>query len=117
MKEERLSRSYPSVFPSISFATEIAGVQAVISYSAKTRRPSFNDLRSGIEYSSRFTLNSGNPKLENETIHSTGIALNKGIVSLSGTYERIDNAIFDWTYPYDDRGTVLISMTNFPKPL
>ena len=117
MKEERQSRSYPSLFPSISFATEIAGIQALISYSAKTRRPTFNDLRSGIEYSSRFTLNSGNPQLKNETIHSAGIALNKGIFSLSGSYERIENAIFDWTYPYDDSGTVLISMTNFPKPL
>lgn len=43
--------------------------------------------------------------------------MRKGVFAFSADYQRRINAIFDWTYPYDDNGTVLLSMTNFDKPL
>lgn len=104
-------------YPSVSFATEIKGLQMSLSYSIRTKKPTYNELRSGIAYASRFTLSTGNPKLKDEIIHGVNLSMRKGVFAFSADYQRRLNAIFDWTYPYDDNGTVLLSMTNFDKPL
>ena len=48
-----ISRSIDNVFPSLSFATRIGLLQMQLSYAVKTRRPSYYDLRSEVEYVSR----------------------------------------------------------------
>ena len=62
-----ISRSIDNVFPSLSFATRIGLLQMQLSYAVKTRRPSYYDLRSEVEYVSRYTLQTGNTTLKNET--------------------------------------------------
>jgi len=112
-----VSRNTSRFYPSISFGTEINGLQAQLSYNVKTRRPTYGELRSGIEYGSRFTLNSGNPTLKDEIIHGWTLSMNKKWFSFISDIQKRTNSIFDWTYPYDENGTVLIGMINFDRPL
>lgn len=111
------SRSINNFFPSLSFATQIGEVQASISYAVKTRRPNFRDLRSNTEYNNRFTLSTGNPTLKNEINHQAGVNMRWRYLSMALNYEKQTNGIYDWTYPYDNDGTVLFSWVNFDKPV
>ncbi|MGM9714469.1 MAG: TonB-dependent receptor domain-containing protein [Prevotella sp.] len=112
-----ISRSIDNFFPSLSFATRIGLLQMQLSYAIKTRRPSYYDLRSEVEYVSRYTLQTGNPTLKNETRHDLTLASRWRFISLSIDYMHMKDAIYDWTSPYDDNGVVLIGMVNFDRPI
>ncbi len=112
-----ISRSIDNVFPSLSFATRIGLLQMQLSYAVKTRRPSYYDLRSEVEYVSRYTLQTGNPTLKNEIRHDVTLASRWRFISLSVDYMHMTDAIYDWTSPYDDNGVVLIGMVNFDRPI
>ncbi|MCI5662706.1 MAG: TonB-dependent receptor [Mediterranea sp.] len=116
-KSASLKRSTDHLYPSLSLATRIGLVQAALSYTAKTRRPSYQHLRSNIEYISRYSLQTGDPTLKNESSQNLQLNLRWRHLSLSTGYERISNGIFDWTRLYDEQGTVLFYMANFSRPL
>ena len=65
---EGQSRNFSNFFPSVSLGSEIGGVQLQLSYAAKTRRPSYQQLSNNVTYANRFTLQSGNPLLEHEVV-------------------------------------------------
>jgi len=114
---QNISRQSDHLFPTFSFATQVKEVQASLSYSVKTRRPSFSTLRSNIEYNNRYTLSTGNPKLKNEINHQVALNARWRYLGFTANYLRQQNGIYDWTYPYDDNGTVMIHWVNFDKPI
>ena len=67
------SRNFSNFFPSVSLGSEIGGVQLQLSYAAKTRRPSYQQLSNNVSYANRFTLQSGNPLLEHEVVHNVSL--------------------------------------------
>jgi len=114
---QNLSRIQNHLYPNISFASQLGEVQGSISYAVKTRRPSFRDLRSNIEYNNRYCLSTGNAQLKNEINQQAGIHLHWRYLNLGLDYQCQKEGIYDWSNPYDDNGTVLISWTNLDKPL
>jgi len=112
-----LSRKNDNFLPFISFSTQINEVQAVLSYTAKTRRPDYRILRSNIEYNNRFTLSTGDPTLKNELRHDVNLSIRRRWLAMSTYYSVQKDGLYDWTYPYDDNGTVLISWVNLNKPI
>ncbi|MGN0281179.1 MAG: TonB-dependent receptor domain-containing protein [Prevotella sp.] len=112
-----LSRTSDEFFPSISFATQVGLMQMSLSYGIKTTRPSYHALRSEVEYVSRYTLQTGNPMLKNEICHNVDLGARWRFVALAVNYLHMKDAIYDWTSPYDDEGTVLIGMVNFTEPI
>jgi len=112
-----LSRNNDYVLPFVSFSTEINEVQAVLSYTAKTRLPDYRILRSNIEYNNRFTLSTGDPTLKNELRHDINLSMRWRWLSMSTIYSVQKDGLYDWTYPYDENGTVLISWVNLNKPI
>ena len=70
---EGQSRNFSNFFPSVSLGSEIGGVQLQLSYAAKTRRPSYQQLSNNVTYANRFTLQSGNPLLEHEVVHNVSL--------------------------------------------
>lgn len=117
LPESSLRRNTNSVFPFVSLSVQIGGIQSSLSYSVKTARPYYRTLRSNIEYNNRFTLTTGNPTLKNEVRHEVGLNARWKSLSFSLNYLCKKDGIYDWTYPYDDDGRVLISWVNFPKPI
>lgn len=74
------SRSFRNLFPTISYGAKIGKVMAQLSYSVKTSRPSYSQLSNNVSYMNRFTRQTGNPYLDNETNHR---------VELSGVWKFI----------------------------
>lgn len=112
-----ISRHQDDFYPYISLGTKVGQVQGALSYAVKTRRPNYRTLRSNTEYNNRFTLSTGNPTLKNEIRHEVGANARWQFLTFSLNYAYIKNGIYDWTYPYDDDGTVLVSWVNFDKPI
>lgn len=63
------SRDYNNIFPNISFALPLKELNLSLSYTTKTQRPSYYELRSDLQYNDRFTYEGGNPLLQPETKH------------------------------------------------
>lgn len=114
---QNLSRKNDNILPFISFSTQIGEVQGVLSYTAKTRRPDYRLLRTNIEYNNRFTLSTGDPTLKNELRHDVNLSMRWRWLAMSTYYSVQKDGLYDWTYPYDDNGTVLISWVNLNKPI
>ena len=114
---ENLSRHLNNLFPFVSFGTRLGKVETQLSYSLKTRRPNYYLLRSNIEYNNRYTLSTGDPKLENEIRHDVSLNTRYKSLGLSLQYMCIRKGIYDWTYPYDTEGRVLIKWVNFEEPI
>ena len=114
---ESLSRHLNNVFPFFSFGTRLGKVETQLSYSMKTHRPNYYLLRSNIEYNNRYTLSTGDPTLENEIHHDVCLNTRYKALGLSLQYMCIKKGIYDWTYPYDNDGRVLIKWVNFTEPI
>ena len=112
-----VKRNHDDFFPSLSFGTQLGDLQMQLSYGIKTTRPSYYQLRSEIDYSSKYTLQTGNPLLENEIRHTLDLSGRWKWIAFNVNYLHIKDAIYDWTSPYDDNGVVMIGMVNFDRPI
>ncbi|WP_455669488.1 outer membrane beta-barrel protein [Phocaeicola sp.] len=107
------SRSFGNFFPSISLGSEIGKVQLQLSYSAKTRRPSYQQLSNNVTYANRFTLQSGNPRLKHEIIHNVSLMGAWQFMQFSLGYTDRRDAIIYWGEQVEDNpATTLISFKN-----
>lgn len=110
------SKTYNNLFPSLSVSTMFKDVQTALSYTHKTQRPSYAALDGTIDYINRFTLESGNPYLVPEKIHSVELmaAWRQFFAQVSYSYKK--DPILHTTVPYGDDGELkLIIRENFPK--
>lgn len=110
------SKDYNNVFPNIALSLPIGKVQAALSYTAKTRRPSYWELRSDMQYNDRFTYEGGNPLLQPETNHDVTLMASYKWIQLSLNYQYRKDAI-EWSvepYEKDPSVSVMISR-NYKK--
>ena len=114
---ESQSRHDDNLFPFLNFATRLGEIDTQLSYSLRARRPNYYLLRSNIEYNNRYTLSTGDPKLENEIRHDISLNSRYKWLGVSVQYMCKKKGIYDWTYPYDDEGRVLIKWVNFSEPI
>lgn len=110
------SKSYKNFFPSLSVSTMIDKLQMSLSYTHKTQRPSYAALDGTIDYINRFTLESGNPYLKPEKLHSVELmgAWKQFFGQVSYLYKK--DPILNTTHPYGDDGEIkLITKDNVPR--
>lgn len=106
-------KTYDNLFPSVSLSAMLGNAQLALSYSHKTRRPSYGDLDGTVDYINRFTLESGNQYLKPERIHTVELmgAWRQFFGQVSFTYN--GNPMLYTTTPYDESGEVkLITKDN-----
>ena len=110
---EGQSRNFSNFFPSVSLGSEIGGVQLQLSYAAKTRRPSYQQLSNNVTYANRFTLQSGNPLLKHEVVHNVSLMGAWEILQFSLDYNDRRDAIIYWGEQLEDNLAItLISFKN-----
>lgn len=90
------SRSFGNLFPSFSFATQIGNVQMQLGYTAKTRRPTYQQLSNNVTYGNRFLLQSGNPLLNHEDIYDLSLMGGWKFLQFAIDYNDRRNAILYW---------------------
>ena len=69
---------------------------AQLSYSVKTSRPSYSQLSNNVSYMNRFTRQTGNPYLDNETNHRVELSGVWKFIQFMVNYRDSRNAIIYW---------------------
>ncbi len=75
-EETTVEHVYKELYPTLSLTYPAGPVSLSLSYSKRTARPSFYQLRNSIDYTSRFLYSRGNPYLRSSQIHD--LSLNAG---------------------------------------
>ena len=110
------SRSFGNFFPSFSFATQIDKVMLQLSYAAKTRRPNYDQLSNNMTYGNRFLLQTGNPYLKHEYVHSLSLMGMWNFLQFSVGYKDRKDAIVMWSRPFEGNSSItVITQTNIPS--
>ena len=109
---EAQSRSYGNLYPSVSFGTQIGKVQAQIAYSAKTTRPTYRQLSNDVFYGNRYSLQRGNPLLDNTIIHNISIQGMWKFLQFSISYSDEHGRIIHWMELIDNSNVTLVTYKN-----
>ena len=107
------SLSLRKLFPTISYGAKIGKVMAQLSYSVKTSRPSYSQLSNNVSYMNRFTRQTGNPYLDNETNHRVELSGVWKFIQFMVNYKDSRNAIIYWAEQIpEDEAITMISRKN-----
>ena len=87
------SRNYHHLFPSVGLMAGIGQVQLMANYSAKIKRPYYDELKSTVTYANRFTWESGNPLLKPAIRHNASLMAMYRWVTLMLEYKHTDDII------------------------
>lgn len=90
------SRTFRNVYPNLQYGRKIGKTMWQLAYTAKTQRPSFQQLSNNTSYSNRFTLQSGNPLLKQQTTHSVSLTGAWNFLQWVAEYSDIRDAIIYW---------------------
>ena len=112
------SRTFDNVFPNLSFSTKIGGIQTQLSYTAKTVRPSYQQLSNNVFYSDRFTLQKGSPALRPTLIHDLSLSAVWKWIQLSLSYSQTKDWILYWgNLITEDGSQTMLSYQNWDKSI
>ena len=109
------SRKYNNIFPSISLATQLAGINLQLGYSVKTKHPTYGQLRSNVAYASRFLYQSGNPMLKDEIIHDITLQGVWKFVQFSFSFKHHKDAIRYDAYQHESNNAITV-FTQYNEP-
>lgn len=105
------SRKYSNLFPTVDFTFPIAKANFSLTYSSKTKRPSYSQLNSAVQYDDRFTYEQGNPYLQPEVNHDITFAGIFKWIYFSASYQYVKDAIAGLIVPYEE-GSPINLMTD-----
>ena len=109
---EGQSRSYSNLYPSLSFGTQIGKVMAQIGYSAKTTRPKYRQLSNDVFYVNRYSMQRGNPLLDNSIIHNISVQGMWKFLQFSIDYSDERGRITHWMEQIDNSNVTLVTYKN-----
>ena len=116
--QDFLHRSMDEWFPTAAYSVSLGKVQAALSYSTKTERPSFFAMNDAVTYISRYTLQAGKSQLLNERLRDLTLNVSYRWLTLTASYERTKNAITQWTYISTTQpDATLVKHVNLDKPV
>ncbi len=110
------SRDYGNLYPNLSLSLPVGKTQLSLSYTAKTRRPSYSELSSNIQYDDHFTYEGGNPNLKPENIHDITFMANYRWIQFLASYQQYRDAIESVAKSYEENSAItLYTIENFHK--
>ncbi len=110
------SRIYNDWCPNVSVNFPLGHIQTSVSYTVKTNRPSFQLLRSSVNYNNRFVYEGGNPMLTPETNHDLQLSTLYGWVQFTLGYQYVHNAIGFMAKGYEGNPDIAVfTFGNFRK--
>jgi len=116
VKQDEQSRNYDGLFPNIALSFPINKLNLSLSYTAKTERPSFWQLRGDIQYNSRYLYETGNPLLKPQKMHDVTLMAGYEFVQFSASYQYIKDFMGHMFKPYpNDESISLFMSENFDR--
>ena len=107
------SKNYGNWFPSLSLSMPFGEVQMQLSYAADINRPNYWVLRSGVQYSNRYTYETGNPFLVAEIARNISYDIAYKWLTFNLTYAYTSDPIYQTVEMYKDNATIgLMRMIN-----
>ena len=100
------SKSYGNWFPSLSLSMPVGKVQMQLSYATDIDRPSYNYLRSGIQYDNRYTYETGNPFLVSEISKNLNYELAYKWLTFDMTYSHTSHTMMSNMETYKDNPAI-----------
>ena len=115
VKDGNTSKKYNDLFPSMSIAYSKNGLSISASYRTTIRKPTYQQLRSHVNYNNRYSYESGNPSLQKNINHNFGLMVRYGDISLDCTYRyRKDDIMLVQQY-YKNNPVLLTSFMNHDR--
>ena len=108
------SKKYHHLFPHISVVYQ-GWLSAQFSYRSTIARPSYNQLRSGVQYNNADMFESGNPYLSPMINHTLSLDLQKANFMLGASYSAVEDLIYSDISLYKDKPIVLFKHKNLDK--
>lgn len=108
-----MSRRYNNWFPSVSVSWSNKNWSWGLAYVCKTQRPSYNSLRSDVQYDNRYMYEGGNPSLQPVTKHNLELNAVYKWMSLSAGYSYLKDDILWVTTLYNDMAIGFLRNMNF----
>lgn len=100
------SKTYGNFFPSLTLAMPLGKVQMQLGYSSDIKRPSYWELRSGVQYDNRYTYEAGNPFLQSEVSKNISYALSYNWLEFNMIYSHISDPILSMMEVYKDNPAI-----------
>ena len=100
------SKSYGNWFPSLSLSMPVGKVQMQLSYATDIDRPSYNYLRSGIQYDNRYTYETGNPFLVSQISKNLNYELAYKWLTFDMTYSHTSHTMMSNMETYKDNPAI-----------
>ncbi len=110
------SKTFDNLFPSIALSMPVGKIQMQLAYASDISRPSYNNLRAGVQFDNRYTYETGNPFLVPSISRNLSYALSWKWLSFSAMYAHVSDDINTLTLTYKDNPlTVLARPENMPS--
>lgn len=107
---------FNNFFPSFSLGTQIGKVNLNASYSSRITRPSYRQLSNDVTYASMYSLQTGNPVLDNTTINDVSLTMNWKFIQFNLDYLLKHHDIIYYSYPMSKNSFVLMTtFRNIPR--
>ena len=111
-------RVYDNFFPNASLTALLGPVQTQLSYTVKTQRPSYHQLRNSVTYIDRYSLDKGNPTLQPQTTHNLSLTSAWKFLTLSTVYKVKKGAFVQWGEAQPDNPDAMMLTTyNYGKSI
>jgi hypothetical protein len=108
-------RHFHQIFPSLSIESQWNRVHLQFGYTARTYRPSYQQLSNFVDYGNRYLLQSGNPLLRDEYIHDITLTGLWRWLRASIGYNDRRHVILYWAEPVNHNSSVTkVTYRNFP---
>lgn len=110
------SKTYGNFFPSLALSLPVGKTQMQLTYATDIYRPSYYELRDGVQYNNRYTYDSGNPFLVPSISKNLSYALSWKWLNLSTMFTHISDEICTLVKTYKDNPqTTLARPENTPS--
>ena len=113
----KMNRKRDEFFPFFSVNETFGPVNMTLSYSVKTRRPSFWQLNDAMQYHSHYVYERGNSQLRNTINKTLALMTSYKWLMLEVDYLNARYKILKWCLPYNDDGTLLLEDMNLDDPV
>lgn len=94
------SKTYGNWFPTLALSLPVGKTQMQLTYASDIYRPSYNELRSGVQYDNLYTYESGNPFLVPSIMRNLTYSFSWNWLNLQLIYSHISDEICSITQTY-----------------